>query len=120
MYSPVECIGAEKRSVTGRPDPAHISTSYVERQNLTMRMQMRRFTRLANAFSKRVEGHRHTLVLFYLFYNFARVHKTLRCSPAMSAGLSKTLWSMDDIVALIDERAPEPVRPTVYKMGNSN
>jgi IS1 family transposase len=119
-YSPGECIGTEQRRVEGRPDPAHVNTSYVERQNLTMRMQMRQFTRLTNAFSKRVEGHRATLAPFYVFYDVARIHKTLKCSPAMATGLSKTLWSMDDIVKLVDARAPGPVRPTVYKMGNSN
>jgi len=115
-YSPGECIGAEKQRVEGRPDPNHVSTSYAERQNLTMRMQMRRFTRLTNAFSKKVENHEHMVRLYTLFWNFVRMPKTLRCAPAMAAGLSQTFWSMEDVVALIDAAAPAPKRPAVYKV----
>jgi len=114
-YSPADCTGAIKTPITGSPAEKHVSTSYVERQNLTMRMSMRRFTRLTNAFSKKAENHAHALALYFTFYNFVRLHKTLKCSPAMAADISKTLWSMEDIVAFIDARAEAPKRPTVYK-----
>jgi IS1 family transposase len=101
-YSPAECIGARKQPIEGDPDFRHISTSYAERQNLTMRMSMRRFTRLTNAFSKKVEKHALSVALHYMHYNFARIHKTLRVSPAMAAGVSQTLWSIADIVDMVD------------------
>lgn len=104
-YSPVEFVAAEKRRITGRPDPAHVSTSYVERQNLTMRMSCRRFTRLTNAFSKKVENHAHAVALHFMYYNFGRIHKTLRVTPAMEAGVSDHVWSLEEIAALV----PEPV-----------
>src|SRR5262249_43031850 len=103
-YSPAECVGAKKMPVDGNPDAKHISTSYVERQNLNMRMGMRRFTRLTNAFSKKIENHCHALSLYFMFYNFCRIHKTLKVTPAMAAGVSVRLWNMEDIVALIDAR----------------
>jgi hypothetical protein len=103
-YSPAVCLGASKSPVVGNPDEAHVSTSYVERQNLNMRMGMRRFTRLTNAFSKKIENHCHSLALYFLFYNFVRIHKTLKTSPAQAAGVTDKLWSMEDIVALIDAR----------------
>jgi IS1 family transposase len=102
-YSPPVCVGAKRKEITGRPDQAHISTSYVERQNLNIRMGNRRFTRLTNAFSKKVENHVHALAIYFMHYNFARIHQTLRVSPAMAAGVSKTLWSMTDIAAMVDE-----------------
>lgn len=114
-YSPSECIGARKDTSTGNPDPAHISTSHTERHNLTMRMSMRRFTRLTNAFSKKVENHCHALALYFVFYNFVRVHKTLRVTPAMAAGVTDRLWSFEDIVAMIDAAEGEPKKRGPYK-----
>ena len=113
-YSPSECTGTRKSRVEGNPDPAQVSTSYVERQNLTMRMQMRRFTRLTNAFSKKFENHMHMVALYTVWYNFIRIHKTLRVTPAMEAGLSETVWDMEDLVRIMDERAPKPGRPKAY------
>lgn len=119
-YSPAECTGIRKERMMGAPDPKHVSTSYVERQNLTLRMSARRFTRLTNAFSKKIDNHVHMVALYTVWYNFVRIHKTLKCSPAMAAGISKTLLGFEDILALIDARAAKPVRPAVYKMRNSN
>lgn len=114
-YSPAECTGTYARDVFGKPDPAKISTSHVERQNLTMRMGMRRFTRLTNAFSKKLENHLHMLSLYFVHYNFVRVHKSLRMTPAMAAGVSDTLHDMEWIVGLIDDRAPAPKKRGPYK-----
>ena len=99
-YSPATCIGCDMKTVSGVPDPAHVSTSYVERQNLTMRMSMRRFTRLTNAFSKKVDNHGHAVALHFMHYNFARIHKTLRITPAMAAGLSDRVWNYEDLAEL--------------------
>jgi IS1 family transposase len=107
-YSPAAFLATEKIRVLGDPDPKHISTSYVERQNLTMRMNMRRFTRLTNAFSKKIENHIHSVALFYMHYNFVRIHQALRVTPAMAAGVTGKLWSIADIVAMAE--ADEPAR----------
>jgi IS1 family transposase len=115
-YSPAECIGAREEEITGRPDPAHVSTSYVERANLTMRMAMRGFTRLTNAFSKKLANHCHMVALYATWYDFIKPHKTpKRLTPAMAAGVSDTLWTMENVVALIDARAAKPNRPTTYR-----
>ena len=102
-YSPAKCIGCIPQPVTGDPDPKHISTSYVERQNLTMRMSMRRFTRLTNGFSKKIENHAAAVALHYQFYNFARIHQTLRITPAMAAGIADHVWSLEEIVGLLEQ-----------------
>lgn len=114
-YSPAECTGIIKNRIEGKPDLQHVSTSYVERQNLTMRMSMRRFTRLTNGFSKKLDNHIHALALYFVFYNFTRIHKTLRMSPAMAAGITDRLWSLDDVIAKIDEMAPAPKARGPYK-----
>jgi IS1 family transposase len=100
-YSPAQCIGCKVETVTGEPDPKHISTSYSERQNLTMRMSMRRFTRLTNGFSKKVENHAAAVALYALHYNFCRVHQTLRVTPAMEAGITDRVWTISEIVNLL-------------------
>jgi IS1 family transposase len=102
-YSPGECIGCRRERVTGDPDLAHISTSFVERQNLTMRMSMRRFTRLTNAFSKKLENHVAMIAVHYMNYNFARIHQSLRITPAMAAGVSSHAWEVSEIVGLLPE-----------------
>lgn len=114
-YSPPPCIGTRKRPQLGSPDPAHVSTSYVERSNLSLRMHNRRFTRLTNAFSKRFAGHLHMVALYTVFYNFIRIHKSLRVTPAMAAGVTSTLWTFEDLVGRIDRYAPAPKPRGPYK-----
>jgi IS1 family transposase len=106
-YSPAECISTEVVRIGGNPDPAHISTSYVERQNLTMRMGMRRFTRLTNGFSKKVENLQHAVALHFMHYNFCRVHQTLRVTPAMEAGIATRVWNISDLVGLLEKPEQE-------------
>jgi IS1 family transposase len=119
-YSPAECIGYHKTRIEGDPDFAHVSTPYAERQNLNMRMHMRRFTRLTNAFSKKIENHAHLVALFATYYNFVRIHKTLRVTPAMAAGVADRLWEIDDIVKLLEAAEPKPGPRGPYKKRSSN
>lgn len=114
-YSPAECIGTQKHRIEGDPDLKHVSTSYIERNNLTMRMHNRRFTRLTNAFSKKFESHVHMVAIWAVWYNWVRIHKSLRITPAMAANLTDTVWSWETIVAKMDEVAPKAGRPKNYK-----
>jgi len=109
-YSPAQCLGCKREPISGSPERRHISTSYVERQNLTMRMQMRRFTRLTNAFSKKIENHIAAISLHFMHYNFVRIHQTLRVTPAMAAGISDRVWEIADIVKLVEDREQESAR----------
>jgi IS1 family transposase len=111
-YSPAECIGCERHTVKGNPDPKHISTSHVERQNLNIRMGLRRFTRLTNAFSKKMENHLHALSIYFMHYNFCRIHQTLRITPAMAACASNHVWDMAELVDGIDVWEHTPTNPT--------
>ena len=119
-YSPSECIGARKQVITGSPDPAAVSTSYVERQNLTMRMSMRRFTRLTNAFSKKLDNHCYAIAMHFMYYNFCRVHASLPGTPAMAAGVTDRLWKVGDVVDLVRAAQPKPNRPKSYAKRISN
>jgi IS1 family transposase len=114
-YSPGDCTGTREARITGNPDPKHISTSYAERNNLTLRMAMRRFTRLTNAFSKKLANHEAAVALHFMHYNFVRIHQTLRITPAMAAGVTDRLWSMEDIAALVEAAAPKPGPRGPYK-----
>ena len=102
-HSPPRCVGVKSEVVLGSPDPKHIATSYVERQNLNMRMSMRRFTRLTNAFSKKFENHAHSVAIHFMYYNFVRIHQTTRLTPAMAAGVTDKLWEIADMVGVIEE-----------------
>lgn len=118
--SPATCIGCDIETVSGDPDSEHVSTSFVERQNLTMRMSMRRFTRLTNGFSKKIENHTYAVSLHFMYCNFVRIHQTLRVTPAMAAGISNRLWSMEDLVDLVDTVLEKPKSRGPYKKRISN
>ena len=118
-YSPPQIIGTHTFCCEGRPDPKHVSTSFAERNNLTMRMHMRRFTRLTNAHSKKFENHCHMVALYTVWYNFARIHSSVKTSPAMAAGIFDRLWEMADIVKLIDDATPKPGPCGPYKKGRT-
>lgn len=109
-YSPAECTGSKEIRREGNPDIDYVSTSYVERQNLTMRMHMRRFTRLTNAFSKKVDNHAHAVALHMMYYNFVRIHKTVRVTPAMAAGVTNRLWKITDIAKLVEDAEAAPAK----------
>jgi hypothetical protein len=117
-YSPAKCIGCESKVVMGDPDPQHISTSFVERSNLTMRMHMRRFTRLTNAFSKKLDNHAYAVALHFMYCNFVPPHQTLKTTPAVAAGLADHVWSMDELIALMPE--PKAEKRGSYKKRISN
>ena len=116
-YSPAVCIGTRTNTISGDPDPRHVSTSYVERQNLTMQMSMRRFTRLTNAFSKKVEYLEYAVAIHYLYYNFVRLHQTLRVTPAMEAGLSDHVWEIEELVALLEKEEQMAIDAGAMKRG---
>jgi IS1 family transposase len=113
-YTPPVCLGTTRQTITGNPDPDHVSTSYVERQNLTMRMSMRRFTRLTNAFSKRVENHAAAVSLHFFHYNFCRVHKALGTTPAVAAGVTDHVWKLDELIGLLADAEATPIRRGSY------
>src|SRR5271157_3491887 len=119
-YSPAKCIGCDLKVVSGDPDPEHVSTSYVERHNLTMRMSMRRFTRLTNAFSKKMQNHAAMVAIHAVYYNYARIHKSLRITPAMAAGLSDRVWTLEEIVMMAESYMPKPGKRGPYKKRISN
>ena len=110
-YSPAECLGTQKNAITGCPDKKHVSTSFVERHNLTLRMSIRRYTRLTNAHSKKLENHTAALGLFLCFYNFCRIHQTIRVTPCMAAGVTSRVWSIEDLLALLPAEAPKKRGP---------
>ncbi len=110
-YSPAKCVGCDKVEVLGAPDPKHVSTSYIERSNLTLRMSVRRFTRLTNAFSKKIENHAAAVAIYMMYYNFGRKHLTLGTSPAVKAGIADHIWSVEEIIRLLEKSEPKSTRP---------